>query len=564
MSEARRSRLVISPISLDLDGSGSEAGTPIGATPRDIAPKAATPKLFIKSNYPFFKRRTHFMAAEKGFNSPDGASYRKVKLIQKKFKKESSEERNNTTWYRLDSDLVLSETKYELHEFVMAAGEIMRFDTLESPKYRLAEGDDGQQNVISKKLERCEEFFEYFKDVIEPKIEHTLVSRDPVVWHSEYKGNDFYEGFARAAFYRWLYAEDDFHDGNGYFTFQHGQYYFVPIDFDHLFFPLVVRLHKHSEFKKFTAYPSNVKSAKFVRRDTPKGKYDFFEEKAEWMGEQTVKDFDQMPLLEDQVPRNWVFLSEGVPAYSRKVREQKAYQNEHHFSALKACLTYRLKELFVDVHVSVPKNNQALKLFLRIRFQRQWEICKASQPFKTYLKEYRISAIKLVFHEIAEFLRTNRHYLEGKGALQEKCRWLETALKETPIFLNAVGVEPISEKEMAELQSYLRECANETEFSLEVAQAAYEKQLMHFMKKRCGARLASLKEMKKEKIPAGEEEQKEEKEDEDKVKNKKEAVAMVVAGETPRNDEPQAMREEDPFPDEEFTEDNTKRVGLRG
>lgn len=412
--------------------------------------------------YPFLKKEEHFLKGTP-FNIPDGRAHHSAMECKKTPKASGSQKRNEADWIKIKTIVLRPETKRRAMAMIMAAGEMYRMDNPMCPKYRLLE-EEKEVKLVSKKLENAEEFYTYSEREITPHIHvfHPPAGKRVV----SYKDKHFLPGMGRAVVMNWFYAEDDFSSSNAYVVTQNDQRYFVPIDRDHVFNPLMFKFHKEGDWAldKYIGYhPGHGDLVPLGGQLT--GFYKVRGMKPHEMGPMTLRDYERLPRLYDQLSRNWWFMEDDIPEYSQELSESIGFIYEKQFTALKLMTTFFLKSFLADYHVEDKEDNEPLQKWLSERHQKLKEICAQSSSFKKYLHEFGTSAFSLVLYETFLFFEENKHYVpKGKNAWHEIWKDITAQLiKEFDEISTLCGMEKMTSEEREALERLSEACENHSE-----------------------------------------------------------------------------------------------------
>jgi len=359
---------------------------------------------FIKANADdFIKPVQSFLELKEIKISKEEISHHSAKLYSKKPKETisknlfQSQKRDKNKWYGITNTSYISHD--HVYPIIMACSAIARFIGGDlQPKYRY---DPKSKILFSKGIP-------FVKRYDQVKGDFETVQRI---------GTD--------TFIHYLLENNDLNAGNCLVNSR--KKYFVAIDYDRCL-PSVMFQYIFVDPVKWLTYDIGDHIKKKIDDDL------YCVENVDecFMGEMTVRDYDNLPFLRDQVATTWHFMN--IFTEMQKTDEYNPFKdvfqmlhcflsivNEKHFAALITKLSIPFLLDLVDIHIKDEKDNNKFKEKILERFDKKLEMILlaseggvssygSSVSFKQYLKTYPVASIKAVLYHINRFFTYNRHY----------------------------------------------------------------------------------------------------------------------------------------------------------
>jgi len=451
-------------------------------------------------NYAFIKPRAHFAKQELNVRVHDDQAHHSAKKMKKKSSGDSRQ-RTESTWLKLTNQDQVQRKR--LFPLIVTAGEIYRFEIGNvEPKYRIL-NQEGRYNIITKEITAGVAFHDYFQKNIDQDL---IRKRNAAGWYKidsnnqyalTYVGNHFLEGMGRITTCNYLYGEDDAHFYNAYVNQDN---YFVAIDRDRSFWPITYAFHSSSFGaegeklqQKFIYYQSTYPNVSLINAEEER--YSLSELEINNMGILCVKDYDNLPILENYFPATWGFMQRQFKPYAKKLAKNALFLNEKHFSTLKYLVTFSFKQLLINLHVSDINDATNMHQFMQERFHKLIEICKQSNAFLTYLNANRPSLMQIIFYEINTFFKDNAHYVPTENQDQH-IMWhysiYQIMMAEFSSLLTAWECLPQTEIEENILKQYTMDIRDNKAEAIQFAIDFYEQQGMKYHAKLGQQRLQLL------------------------------------------------------------------------
>lgn len=232
---------------------------------------------------------------------------------------------------------------------------------------------------------------------------NAMLGENPPIW----------QGMGRGIFLKYFYQDNDFNVNNAVIDKDEK---FVVVDHDQCLWPVVEKYHYYKDFKVLTVnnYPGHVKQVKSLSGELL---YLIPDKKKNFIGKMHVKDYDALPLLNHQFPTSWFLQEPECQGYAKKIAEDKTFNAEKHFAALKVFITLNIQKLLLNMHIDNKIDLTNAGQFIDEQHAKLKSVCQQSLHYQQYLLNEGDAAFVTIKQEIDSFFRTYHYYSLADQAL---------------------------------------------------------------------------------------------------------------------------------------------------
>lgn len=294
-----------------------------------------------------------------------------------------------TDWIRIPINFKHHNSK--LLPFIIANNELFRLQIAGNyPENLLTDGF-----IMARRVLQDEEVGEFRIRTLH-YYRSAMLGENPPIW----------QGMGRGIFLKYFYQDNDFNVNNAVVDKDEK---FIVVDHDQCLWPVVEKYHYYKDFKVLTVnnYPGHVKQVKSLNGEML---YLIPDKKKNYIGKMHVKDYDVLPLLNQQFPTCWFLQEADYQGYAKKVAEDKAFNAEKHFATLKVFVTLNMQKLLLNLHIDSKNDLTNACQFLDEQHAKLKTVCQQSIPYQQYLLRAGDAAFAEIKQEIDTFFRAHHYY----------------------------------------------------------------------------------------------------------------------------------------------------------
>lgn len=416
-----------------------------------------------EQHYPFIKSRHHF-SPEIRYPLPSCQIHHSAYTSQKVPKFPYSISRNSAEWLRIHNLDIHGPTRNRSIRLMILSGEIYRYID-KAPKYRGVHVNS-RLDITSKCVHHSEIFHNYFYVNLYPKRK--------VSYHND----DFVGGMGRSVLANYFCLEHDFNASNALVEISEGLPYFVNIDRGHTFWPISHQFIAIGP-KKIVGYQPTKNNITIV--PDPNDSFLVVKDKViSYLGELSFDEYDELPLLKDFLPCNWIFMTDGFKTYATWLSKNVSFNNEKHFSSLKLLVAPEIMQFLAHYHLDNQEDKTALQELLVKRTAGLKDACKKSEKFHTYFALNYSKAITTILYETHQFFYDNKHYLPTDKRAW-RVIWLlltNIILDNSAALLKELQLPQLTEVERNDLLTFANHCEYKLVHALPKVISFYDQQYM--------------------------------------------------------------------------------------
>ncbi|VVC75497.1 hypothetical protein AQUSIP_07870 [Aquicella siphonis] len=233
------------------------------------------------------------------------------------------------------------------------------------------------------------------------------------------ENNLFWEGMGRVVFNKYLYQDNDF---NIYNVVIDKNQYFVGLDPETCFWPIVEKYHRGKKNKpsdvKVIVYNNTPFPARMSMTSSGRPVYVIQDKRRAFIGQLHEEDYHALPELKHHYPTHWFFHTPELRSYTRALASDLRFNNEKHFSALKAIITACIKRWLLGLHIRNSQDRQDAIKYVSSQIRILTDICVKSNAFTQYIKDHRLTAVQTIVYEISRFIKQDDIYVLDDAGFQ--------------------------------------------------------------------------------------------------------------------------------------------------